>query len=72
MQNTLFPIVHVGIGEEVVIEGSADSGDVMLDLALSEMSFSLLHLTLQPMHIQTAILQHSGKLNIEKVDINGQ
>lgn len=58
-----------GVGEEVIIEGSDEAGDVLMD---TSGDFTLQNITINPAPEQVGIIHHSGTLTLNKVIFRGK
>ncbi|XP_066964774.1 protein nessun dorma [Macrobrachium rosenbergii] len=58
----------LGVGTDVIIEGTKNSGDVLIDITGD---FSLQNVTLKPLPNQIGIVHHKGNLILNKVEIQG-
>lgn len=58
-----------GLGEDVVVEGSSENGDVLMDITGK---FTIQNVTLKPAPGQIGIVVHSGLTTMQKVTIMGK
>ncbi|KAK7063167.1 hypothetical protein SK128_026172 [Halocaridina rubra] len=58
----------IGLGENIIIEGTKDAGDVLIDVSGD---FILQNVTLRPTAQQIAMVHHEGTLQLKKVVIEG-
>lgn len=57
------------MGEGVIIEGSDEAGDVLMDVSGD---FTLQNITIQPAGAQVGIVHHNGTLTLQKAIFKGK